>query len=79
MSYTDKKIVETYTGLFDGLSVDNKIDLIETLSKSLKKDKKNREKSFYSSFGAFASNKSAERIVKEIRTSRKFRTKDISF
>jgi hypothetical protein len=79
MSYTDRKIVETYTGLFDGLSADNKIDLIETLSKSLKKDKKNKEKAFFGSFGAFASNKSAEKIIKEIRASRKFRTKDISF
>jgi hypothetical protein len=79
MGYTDKKILETYTGLFDGLSLDNKIDLIETLSKSIKKDTKDKEKRFYSSFGAFASNKSAEKIVKEIRASRKFRTKDISF
>ena len=79
MSYTDRKIVETYTGLFDGLSADNKIDLIETLSKSLKKDRSNKESLFYSSFGAFTSGKPAEKIVKEIRSSRKFRTKDFSF
>lgn len=79
MSYTDRKLVETYSGLFDGLSIDNKIDLIESLSKSLKKSRKDREKAFYGSFGAFASDKSPEKIVKEIRASRKFRTKDLAF
>lgn len=79
MSYTDKKLVETYSGLLGGLSVDNKIDLIESLSKSLKKDRKNKEKAFYSSFGAFASDKSAEKIVKEIKAGRKFRKKDLAF
>ena len=79
MSYTDKKIVETYSGLFDGLSVDNKIDLIESLSKSLKKDRKDKEKAFYRSFGAFASDKSPEKIVREIRAGRKFRNKDLAF
>ncbi len=78
MSYTDKQIVATYAGLFEGLSVDNKIDLIEQLSKSIKKEKKNRDKAFYNAFGAFASNQPAEKIIKEIRASRKFRTKDIS-
>jgi hypothetical protein len=79
MSYTDKKIVETYSGLFDGLSADNKIDLIESLSKSLRRDRKDKEKAFFSSVGAFASDKSAEKIIKEIRASRKFRTKDLAF
>ncbi len=79
MSYTEKKILETYSGLFDGLSTDNKIDLIETLSKSLKKDKKDKDLVFYNSFGAFASNNSPKKIIKEIRSSRKFRTKDLEF
>jgi hypothetical protein len=79
MSYTDKKIIETYTDLFDGLGADNKIDLIETLSKSLRKDKKNKEKAFFGSFGAFASSKSVKKIIKETRAGKKFSTKDISF
>ena len=79
MRYTDKKLVETYSGLFDGLSVDNKIDLIESLSKSIKKDRKDKDKAFYGTFGAFASDKSPEKIAKEIRASRKFRTKDLAF
>ncbi len=79
MSYTDKHIVETYTGLLEGLSADNKIELIEKLSKSLKTDIKDKEKKFYKSFGAFASDKSPKEIIKEIRADRKFRKKEISF
>ena len=38
MSYTDRHIVETYSILFEGLSSLSKIELIEKLSKSLKKE-----------------------------------------
>ena len=79
MTYTDKHIVETYYGIFEGLSSISKIELIESLSKSLKADKKNRESNFYKSFGAFASNKSAEEIISEIKLNRKFRKKEIKF
>ena len=53
MNYTDRHIVETYSGLFEGLSSLNKIELIESLSKSLKIEKTTKENSFYKSFGAF--------------------------
>jgi len=79
MTYTDKHIVETYSGLFEGLSSISKIELIESLSKSLKADKKSRESNFYKSFGAFASNKSAEEIISDIKLNRKFRKKEIKF
>ncbi len=36
MSYSDRHIVDTYSDLFEGLSVVNKIELIESLTKSLK-------------------------------------------
>ena len=78
MNFTDKHIINSYTSLLEGLSPSNKIELIETLTKSLKKEKKSREVIFYKSFGAFASTKSAALIIKEIKTSRKFRRKDIS-
>ncbi len=79
MSYADKHIVETYSGLFEGLSSDNKLELIETLSKSLKSKDKSKEESFYKSFGAWISDKSAEEIIADIRSSRRFRKKDIKF
>ena len=71
MTYTDRHIVETYSGLFEGLSTMNKIELIESLSKSLKTATKTKEDKFYKSFGAFASDKSAEEIIAEIKKSRK--------
>ena len=77
MTYTDKHIVETYTGLFEGLSSISKIELIENLSKSLKADKRTRESNFYKSFGAFASSKSAKEIISDIKLNRKFRKKEI--
>ena len=77
MSYTDKHIVETYTGLFEGLSSISKIELIESLSKSLKTEKSKKDSDFYKSFGAFESDKSPEKIISEIRASRKFRTKEL--
>lgn len=78
MSNTDKIIVETYAGLFEGLSSLNKIELIETLSKLLKSEIVSKDKAFYKSFGAFPSEKSPEEIVYVIKSSRKFRTHDIS-
>ena len=79
MKYTDRHIVETYSGLLEGLNSKSKIELIESLSKSLKTDEKNKDLIFYKSFGAFASNKSAEEIISDIKSKRKFRTKDLKF
>ena len=79
MTFTDRHIVETYAGLFAGLNSTSKIKLIESLSKSLMSENKNKEKSFYKSFGAFSSNKSAEKIIEEIKSSRNFRKKEIEF
>ena len=71
MTYTDKHIVEVYSGLLDGLNSESKAELIESLSKSLKTEKKNRESKFYKSFGAFASEKSAKEIIAGIKSNRK--------
>jgi hypothetical protein len=69
--------VESYSGLFEGLSSSSKIERIENLSRSLKTEKKTKDNNFYKAFGAFASEKSAETIIKGIRASRKFRKKEI--
>ena len=70
MTFTDRHIVETYSALFEGLNPVSKLELIERLSKSLKSDNKKKESNFYKSFGAFASDKSAEEISKEIKSGR---------
>lgn len=77
MSYIDKHFIKNYSLLFEGLNSLTKIELIESLTKSLKREKTSKKDDFYKSFGAFGSEKSAEEIVKEIRSSRKFRTKEI--
>ena len=79
MSFTEKHIVDTYLGLFEGLSPLSKQELIESLSKSLKINKVTADAKFYKSFGAFSDEKSPERIILEIKSSRKFRKKDIKF
>ena len=60
MTYTGKHIVEVYSGIKFG----RQAELIENLSRSLKKEKRNKEHKFYKSFGAFASEKSPKEIVK---------------
>ena len=79
MSYTERYIVETYSNLFEGLSSLSKIELIESLSKSLKVEKTFKDDRFFKSFGAFDSEKSAEEIIEQIKLSRKFRKKEIKF
>ena len=55
MSYADRHIIETYSDLFEGLSSSGKEALIDTLSKSLKTEKSERDENFFKSFGALAS------------------------
>ena len=79
MSYTERHIIETYSMLFNGLSSLSKIELIESLTKSLKKEKVAKTDSFFKSFGAFSDEKTAEEIVLDIKSSRKFKNSEISF
>ena len=79
MSYTEKQLIETYSNLFEGLSSLGKIELIQNLSKSLKKENKSKDSKFFKSFGMFASEKSAEEISNAIKKSRSFISKEIKF
>ncbi|WP_162339972.1 hypothetical protein [Cyclobacterium salsum] len=77
MTHAERHIVETYSELFESLSSASKLELLERLTKSIKEGRRSNEKEFFSSFGGFASDKSAEEINKEIKENRKFRTKDL--
>ena len=77
MTVAEKYIVETYSNLFEGLNSISKIELLEKLAKSLKRDRENRNVEFFKSFGAFGSEKSAEVINNELKESRKFIRKDL--
>lgn len=79
MTPAERRIVNTYSELFDSLSSVSKLELLDRLAKSIKKGRKSSEKDFFSSFGAFASDKPAEEIIKDIRERRKFKTRDLKF
>lgn len=77
MSFAEKHIEQSYSALFMGLSSGSKRELIDRLTKSIEKDKIDSDSVFYRSFGAFASEKSAEELIADIKKSRKFRRKEI--
>jgi hypothetical protein len=77
MTVAEKYIVDTYSNLFEGLNSISKIELLEKLAKSLKRERKSKEQDFFKSFGAFGSEKSAEDINREIKESRKFNREDL--
>ena len=65
--------------MLEGLDSVTKLNLIEILSVSLKKENTAKDKDFFESFGSFPSNKPAEEIIEEIKSARKFIDKDIQF
>jgi hypothetical protein len=65
-------IIEGYFRLLENLSPSNKLDLISKLTDSVKSDLTNKKSSFKKSFGAFQSDKDADQIINEIRSSRTF-------
>lgn len=69
-SEMNSKIIEGYVGLLSNLSTTNKLDLISRLTASVKNDLSTKKSTFKNSFGAFESQKSAEEIIEEIRSSR---------
>ncbi len=79
MTFTDKNIIKNYFGLFESLNAMSKLELIEKLTKSLKAERKSKESNFYKSFGAFSTEKTSDKIITEIKSSRKFRKKEIKF
>jgi hypothetical protein len=77
MTFTEKNIIENYLGLFENLNAISKLELIEKLTKSLKSESKSKERNFYKSFGAFSTEKSSDEIIAEIKSNRKFKSKEI--
>ena len=65
-------LIDGYLQMLDNLSASNKLDLISKLTASVKSDITNKKSSFKEAFGAFESEKSADAIINEIRSSRTF-------
>ena len=82
MTTLDKNIIDSYFFRLEKLSSLAKLELIEKLIKSMKKDDKKemskREKLFYESFGSWGDDKPAEEIIREIKESRRFRKREIN-
>ena len=79
MTFTDKNIIENYLKFSERLNSMSKLELIEKLTKSLKAESKSKESDFYKSLGAFSTEKTSDEIITEIKSGRKFRTKEIKF
>lgn len=77
MTKVEKHIVETYAGLFEQLSPNTKLALLEKLSASIRKAKRPKENDFLQSFGAFGSDLPASEIIDDLKNSRSFREKDL--
>lgn len=65
-------LIDSYLGLLNNLSPDNKLELISKLSDSLKGPNKPNEKSIGDLYGAFISKKSADEINTELKDNRNF-------
>jgi len=50
MKNSDQSVVEALAELFEGLSSTSKLELIESLSKSIRAENSKKEEDFYNSF-----------------------------
>jgi hypothetical protein len=69
-------LIDSYLGLLENLSPDNKLELISKLSDSLKSSKKQTEKDSDKSLddlcGAFIFDKSSDDLISDLKNSRNF-------
>jgi len=69
-------LIDSYLGLLENLSPDNKLELISKLSDSLKSSKKQTEKNSDKSLddlcGAFIFDKSSDDLISDLKNSRNF-------
>jgi hypothetical protein len=72
-------LIDSYLGLLENLSPDNKLELISKLSDSLKSSKKpaekNSDKSLDDLSGAFIFDKSINELIRELKENRNFNRK----
>jgi len=64
-------VIDSYLGLLNNLSSENKLELISKLSDSLK-DSKMPTKSLSDLYGSFVSSHSADEIINELKAGRNF-------
>jgi hypothetical protein len=80
MTVANRNIVDAYSALLEGLDMNTKSKIVENLSDSIKRSGTTSDgEEFFKAFGAFKSEKPAEEIISDIKSSRTFRKKDIKF
>ena len=70
MNQTNYDILNNYWGLIKTLNTSWKLDLIERLTHSIRKNLKQKTNTMKLAFGAWESENSAEEIIEELRNSR---------
>jgi len=73
----NKRLVDTYYSMLKNLSQNNKLELIERLSNSIRTSKKKPKSSIDALYGSWESGNSADEIIKEIEDARNFNRKEI--
>jgi len=71
----NERLVESYLELLENLSPNSKLDLIKGLSMSLKVEKENKINSLKSLGDDFIPEKSAEEVIRDLKTARTFTRK----
>jgi hypothetical protein len=72
-------LIDSYLGLLENLSPDNKLELISKLSDSLKSSKKQTDRSLDDLCGAFIFDKSSDDLIRELKSGRNFNRKIKAF
>ena len=68
----DNILINGYLKMLTNLSTGSKLDLISKLTESIKSDLTEKTSTFKEAFGAFESEKSADDIIADIKSSRTF-------
>jgi len=68
-------LIDGYVELLDNLSPSNKLDLISKLTLSIKSDITDKKNTFRQSFGAWDSDQTADEIIRDIRESRVWKSR----
>ena len=79
MIIENEAFLENYLGLLNGLSRESKIKLVESLNFDIKKSIVSETNWIDELYGSFVSDKSAEAIISQIRTDRRFTRETIGF
>jgi hypothetical protein len=71
----NSKLIDSYLSLLKNMSVENKLDLISKLTKTVKTEIEQDQPDFYKSFGGWDKNESAEDLISTINGARNINRK----